>query len=158
MKRIDLSIQLSCLLPSYSGLPAGIACTVFETPDRTVLVVEAPNWAHAYSWGPAAALKAWCMLQESPARLNAWNPADTETFKMYLLRPGFPVDNLPLWEDSFSYYLPRTRASTLTQQLWPESGTATVKLSQPLNFQSIFEFLGLEPQELQHYDYRGLLK
>lgn len=157
MLRIHLTFSLPELVPSRSAHPAELACTLFEVATRTVLFVEAPNWANARQWSEPAALHAWGLWRNHPERLNQWNPSDLAHFHVYRLRPGFPGLNAVLWQDPFTYYEPRTRAATLVERLVPIAGTPHCQEQGAPSLAVIFGSLGLAPQALQHFDKEGWL-
>lgn len=158
MKRIDLTIHLPFLVNRPLDLNnPGIACSFFESELHTVLFIEAPNWANAYEWGPAAALLAWKQWEKHPERLNSHNPADLENFSLYRLRPGFP-NITEVWKEPFTFYEPFPRALTLVQRLLPVSGTGLVREQSPQNLTDIFSLHGIPIQDLKFFTSAGTLK
>lgn len=121
--------------PRWHPHPQPIRVHWLAAGEQQHLVVEAPNWANAQSWGAQAALLAWqeLALEEPPqAALAILNPSDPQGLALWVVQPGFPKAHPALWREPFERYAQMSRAATLVWPARPIPGTARVCWGRPL--------------------------
>lgn len=105
------------------GSPGCMPVHLAQADSGQHLVVEAANWANALEWGAQAALAAyWQLATQLQGELR--NPCDEGGLRLWVIRPGFPREGEPLWQEPFGYYREIARNAALVYELHAQPGTA----------------------------------